>query len=152
MISNLRNCCGRRKINVKSLTQYLSTGYMRACSVVSNSLWPHGLQPSMLLCPGDCPGKDTGVGCHFLLQVIFLTQGSNPHLLHWQMILNHWATWESRLVHCRCLSRCFHYHQLPHPYNEAAAIATSSSLIPMSSLNLLFKLPDCLYRYVYKKC
>ena len=36
---------------------------------------------------GDSPGKYTGVGCHFLLQGIFLTQGSNPpllHLLHWQ--------------------------------------------------------------------
>ena len=28
---------------------------------------------------------NTGVGCHFLLQGIFLTQGSNPHLLHWQV-------------------------------------------------------------------
>ena len=37
-------------------------------------------------------GKDTGVGCHFLLQGIFLTQGSNPRLLHWQadsLPLNH---------------------------------------------------------------
>ena len=35
----------------------------------------------------DCssPGKNTGVGCHALLQGIFLTQGSNPHLLHWQV-------------------------------------------------------------------
>ena len=31
---------------------------------------------------GDFPGKNTGVGCHALLQGIFLTQGSNPHLLH----------------------------------------------------------------------
>ena len=30
------------------------------------------------------PGKNTGVGFHFLLQGIFLTEGSNPHLLHWQ--------------------------------------------------------------------
>ena len=30
---------------------------------------------------GDFPGKNTGVGCHALLQGIFLTQGSNPHLL-----------------------------------------------------------------------
>ena len=37
-------------------------------------------------CPWDSPGKDTGVGCHFLLQGIFLTQGSNPHFLH----LLHW--------------------------------------------------------------
>ena len=40
-----------------------------------------------LLCPWDSPGKNTGVGCHAILQGIFLTQGSNPHLLnllHWQ--------------------------------------------------------------------
>ena len=33
---------------------------------------------------GDSPGRNTGVGCHFLLQGIFLTQGLNPCLLHWQ--------------------------------------------------------------------
>ena len=55
--------------------------------VVSDSLLPHGLQPTRLLCPWGSPGKNTGVGCHFLLQRIFPTQGSNPHLLgllHWQ--------------------------------------------------------------------
>ena len=39
------------------------------------------------LCPWDSPGKNTGVGCHSLLQGIFQTQGSNQHLLgllHWQ--------------------------------------------------------------------
>ena len=36
-----------------------------------------------LLCPWDSPGKDTGVGCHFLLHGIFLAQGSNLRLLHW---------------------------------------------------------------------
>ena len=48
---------------------------------------PRGLQPARLLCPWRFPGKDTRVGCHFLLQGIFLTQGSNPGLLHlllWQ--------------------------------------------------------------------
>ena len=39
---------------------------------------------SMLLCPWDSPDKNTGAGCHFLLHGIFLTQGSNPCLLHWQ--------------------------------------------------------------------
>ena len=41
-----------------------------------------------LPCPWDSPGKNTGVGCHFLLQGIFLTQGSNPGLLcllQWQV-------------------------------------------------------------------
>ena len=63
-----------------------------SCSVVSNSLRPCGLEPSRLVCPCDFPGKNTGVGCHFLLQRIFLTQGSNLHLLHWQadsLLLSH---------------------------------------------------------------
>ena len=38
----------------------------------------------MLLCLWNCPGKNTGVGCHFLLQGIFPTQGLNLCLLHWQ--------------------------------------------------------------------
>ena len=51
-------------------------------SVASDSLWPHGLHPTRLLCPWGFPGKNTGVGCHFLLQGIFPTQGLNPRLLH----------------------------------------------------------------------
>ena len=35
-----------------------------SCSVVSDSYWPHGLQPTGLLRPWDFPGKSTGVGCH----------------------------------------------------------------------------------------
>ena len=61
-------------------------------SVVSHSLQPYELQPTRLRCLWDCPGKNTGVGCHFLLQRIFLTQGSNLHLPHWQadsLPLNH---------------------------------------------------------------
>ena len=45
-----------------------------------------------LLCPWDSPSKNTGVGCHFLLQGIFLTQGSNLHLQHWHtdsLLLHH---------------------------------------------------------------
>ena len=49
----------------------------------------------MLLCPWDSPGKNTGVGCHSLLQGIFTTQGSNPCLLFGRQILYHWATWEA---------------------------------------------------------
>ena len=37
-------------------------------SVVSNSLELHGLWPARLPCPWDFPGKNTGVGCHCLLQ------------------------------------------------------------------------------------
>ena len=49
------------------------------------TLWTVAYQAP--LCPWDSPGKNTGVSCHALFQGIFLTQGSNPHLLclqHWQ--------------------------------------------------------------------
>ena len=44
------------------------------------------LQPTRFVCPWDSLGKNTRVGGHFLFQGIFLTQGSNLHLLH----LLHW--------------------------------------------------------------
>ena len=56
------------------------------CSVMFDSWQPYELQPARLLCPQDFPGRNTGVGCHFLLQSIFLTQGPHfSHLLHWQL-------------------------------------------------------------------
>ena len=60
---------------------------MLSHSTMSNSLRPCGLQPARHLCAWDFPSKNTGVGCHFLLQGIFPTQRSNPCLLcllHWQ--------------------------------------------------------------------
>ena len=39
------------------------------CSVVSDSLQLHGLESARLLWPWNSPGKNTGVGCHFLLQI-----------------------------------------------------------------------------------
>ena len=62
-------------------------------------------QACLTLCdPMDCclPGKDTRVGCHFLLQGIIPTQGSSqslPCLLHCRWILYHWATGEAS---CPC--------------------------------------------------
>ena len=56
---------------------------------MSDSLWPLGLQHTRLLCPWDFPGENTGVGSHSLVQGIFLTQGSNPGLLHCRQILYH---------------------------------------------------------------
>ena len=43
------------------------------------TLWSIAYQPPLSI---EFPGKNTGGGCHFLLQGIFLTQGSNPGLLH----------------------------------------------------------------------
>ena len=47
---------------------------------MSTSLQPHGLWPTRLLCSWDSPDKNTGVGCHALLQGIFPTQGLNSRL------------------------------------------------------------------------
>ena len=54
---------------------------------MANSLQPRGLQPARLLCPWDSPDQNTGVGCHFLLQGVFLTQGLSPGLLRCRQIL-----------------------------------------------------------------
>ena len=55
-------------------------------SVMSDSLPPQGLQPTRLICPWNSSGKNTGVGCHFLLQGIFLTQGLNLGLQYCRQI------------------------------------------------------------------
>ena len=55
---------------------------------------PTDCKSTRLLCPWDSPGKNTGVGCHALLQGIFLTQGSNPCLLVFYVggqVLSHWC-------------------------------------------------------------
>ena len=68
----------------KKLTSFFLFGVyclVRAKSPQSCSLQPYRLQPPRLLHPWDSPGKNTGVGCHTLLQGIFLTQELNPHLL-----------------------------------------------------------------------
>ena len=49
-----------------------------SCSVTSDSLQPHGRKLTKLLCPRDFPGKDTGVGCRFLLQGDLPNPGIEP--------------------------------------------------------------------------
>ena len=100
--------------------------FVHACIVcVLSHVWlgPHGLQPSRLLSQWNFPGKNTGAGCHFLLQGVFLTQGSNPHrlcLLHWKQILYHFATWEEApcfvvsLFSCSVVSDSLQPHGLQH--------------------------------------
>ena len=51
------------------------------------TLRPHGLQPSRLFHPWDFPDKNTGVGCHFLFQELFPTQGLNLDLPHCRQTL-----------------------------------------------------------------
>ena len=65
--------------------------HLRVCVFVAQSC-PTLCDPKDCSLPdsfahGDSPGKNTGVGCHLLLQGIFPTQGSNPGLLHCRQIL-----------------------------------------------------------------
>ena len=49
-------------------SRYKMSLFFYFASVVSDSVRPHRWQPNRLPCPWDSPGKNTGVGCHFLLQ------------------------------------------------------------------------------------
>ena len=71
--------------------------------IMSDSLWPQGLQPARLLGPWDLPGKNTGVDCHFLLQGIFPTQGLNLGLLHYRWILYQLSQQGGHIMFTFCL-------------------------------------------------
>ena len=70
---------GGSQLNIASV---LIRSESETCSVVSDSLWPHGLYS-----PWNSPGHNTGMGSLSLLQGIFPTQGSNPGLPHCKKIL-----------------------------------------------------------------
>ena len=86
-------CDNSIQISKKHLSQKC---VCNSCSLTTNLLLPCSsicMQMSTLMCSlpgssihGDSPGKNTGVGCHFLLQGIFPTRdGAHVlHLLHWQ--------------------------------------------------------------------
>ena len=80
------------------------------CTVVVQSLshvqlsWPHGLWPARPLCPRDCPGKNIEMGCHIFLLGIFLTQESNPGLLHCRWILYHLSLRKSKHSYDACIN------------------------------------------------
>ena len=90
------------------LIQHLDSRGERCCCLCCHSvaksyltlLWPCGLYPTKFLCPWDFPGKNTGMSSHFLHQGIFLTQGSNLHLLQCRQILYHCATREAPRSDC----------------------------------------------------
>ena len=63
---------------------YILTSSVGLVAQLCPALATSWTKPNRLLCPWDFPGKNIGVGCHFFLQGIFLTQGRNLHLLHLQ--------------------------------------------------------------------
>ena len=57
-------------LNVRDVCTICCCCCCQVASVVSNSVRPHRRQPTRLPHPWDSPGKNTGVGCHFLLQCV----------------------------------------------------------------------------------
>ena len=74
-------------------------------------VWHHRRQPTRLLCPWDSPGKNTGVGCHFLLQCMrackvtsVVSDSSQPHGLQHTRLVHPWDfPGKSTGVGCHCL-------------------------------------------------
>ena len=89
---------GEKTFMPSTQTPRHSTACVLSHSAVFDSLRSHGLKSSRLLSSWDVSGKNTGVGCHFLLQGIFPTQESNCRLLcllHCRWIFfTHWAIGE----------------------------------------------------------
>ena len=71
-------------------------------SAMSDSLQLNELLAARLLCRWNSSGKNTGVDSHSLLQGIFLTQGSNPGLLHCRQIL--YTIWATREADFKCIN------------------------------------------------
>ena len=100
------------------------------------TLRPHGLQPTRLLCPWDFPGTDTKVGCHFLLQGILPTQGSNPGLLHCRQILYRLSYKGSYLSYIHtyiytyvCVFICIYVHIYLHTYIHLVLLGTCGAVV-----------------------
>ena len=84
---------------------------------------------------GESPGKNTGVGCHALLQGILPTQGSNPGLPHCRPILYHLCHQGRELLYvCVCTHVCVCMHACVCVYKSPGDTVVSSEFICNSSV------------------
>ena len=121
---------------------------MLSCSVMSDSLW---CLIVCLLCLWNFPGKNTGVGCLFLLQGIFLTQGTILSLM--SLALTSWflstsATWETQISNRKICKSIFYTHTINleifsyfsfsmEQFSKSLHMSPSSLEIPVKSLNII---------------
>ena len=128
--SNLRMCC------------------VCSYSVMSDSSQPHEFQPARLLSLRDFPGKNTGLGCHFLLQGILPTQKSNLCLMisctaaDDTLPLRYWGSWATLEGACQLLSRAPKLGMLPKvKYRQSYTLLLFFfffNFIPFHSLFIFF--------------
>ena len=126
-----RQCSRHREYN-KSPT-YVCVLLAQSCL----TLWSYELRPIRLLCPWNSPGKSTGVGCHFLLQGIFPTQGSNPDLPHCRQILYCLRHFCFLVCHRWTKSTDFPFHKTRKSVHVYVPLLSSSTFLS-AILSLLY--------------
>ena len=104
-----------------------SRGTETSCSPTQTSY-------AQLYCPWDSPGKNTGVGCHFLLPGIFLTQGWSASLPHCRQTLYPLSHQGGPLRGAECwqiMAVFIVFHRSPHRIAFSGEIAGSHSMLPV---------------------
>ena len=99
----------------------------QVASVVSDSVWPHGRQPTRLPCPWGSPGKNTGVGCHFLLQCMKVKMKMKS-LSHIQLLATPWAS-AYQAPPSRGFSRQVYWSGVPLPPLIHVPVTSNSSTL-----------------------
>ena len=89
-----------------------SEKWKQSRSVMSDSSWPHGLQPTRLLRPWNFPGRSAGLGCHCLLQNLFL----QPHKFLFPSL-----SYTKYRCHMYCSIPCF-FHISVYPENRVISV------------------------------
>ena len=111
-----------------------SSAWKWSRSVVPNSSWRHGLQPTRLLRPWDFPGKSTGVGCHRLLWQMYELHLKKAGVFYWCTVaVSVGSTTRGENIACLLL-------RLLHQQGEKKRVCSShssSSLLPASAHTLL---------------
>ena len=107
-------------------------------SVVSDSVWPHRRQSTMLPCSWDSPGKNTGVGCHFVIQCMKVKMKVKS-LCHVWLFTTPWTA-AHQAPPFMGLSRQENWSGLPLPSHSLDL--PNSSLAPFPSLFLEEKVHD----------
>ena len=77
--------CSKKQTNLKRLHLLYDSNYGGLVARSCLTLVPPWTLALQAVSPWDSPGKNTEVGCHFILQGLFLTQGLNLCLLLWQV-------------------------------------------------------------------
>ena len=119
---------------------------MRVCSVAKSYLTlcdPYELYSAILLCPQGFPGEHTGVGCHFLLQGIFSTQGLNPGLLHCRQVVYGLSYRGSPCGRCRDIIQHFQLQPLWQVQGHHAALSAAAPVAGAGTSCSTFSCSPC---------